>query len=244
MKFIIRFDDVNPNQDWIKFEKIKNELESNDIKSILGVIPECHDESLNIGQVKKNYINYLIYCKDYGDSIAQHGTHHIYTKNNSGLLKINNFSEFAGHDLDYQINLLEKGKKILLSQNLWQPIFMAPGHSFDKNTLSALMKLDFKYVTDGYGIFPYKYSKLIMVPSLFSKPIGFGNGIFTICLHVNSMTDMEVNKIINFIRNNKDKFIDFKDAQNYLKNDFFNKCIINFTIMYVIRFIRLIRGIF
>lgn len=92
---------------------------------------------------------------------------------------------------------------------------MAPSHSFDRNTLKALKKLGFTAITDGYGLYPYNIEGVILVPQLLSKPLKFlPFGIQTICLHTNSISDDALNYIINFIENNHDKFIDFKEAIN------------------------------
>lgn len=242
MKFIIRFDDVNEHMDWSRFEKIKKQLELYKIKAVLGVVPECRDSTLNVGQHKSNYINYLLECKKYGDTIAQHGTYHLYTTKDSGILKINKISEFAGHTFDYQFKLIAEGKRLLMENNLWQDTFMAPGHSFDIYTLKALEELEFKYITDGYGLYPYKFNGLTLVPSLFSKPIGFGFGVYTICLHVNSMSDFEVAKILKFINLNHEKFIDFKDVSSYSKDGFLIKFFLNQSINLIIRCLRYIRS--
>ena len=128
-KYLIRFDDINPRMDWDKFFLIKKCLEKNNIKSILGVIPNCKDENLFVTQPNINYYDYLRKCKLYGDSIAQHGYTHIYDSKLKGFFGNFPNSEFAGHSFKKQFRKLLNGKKILEKELIWDPIFMAPGHS-------------------------------------------------------------------------------------------------------------------
>ena len=91
------------------------------------------------------------------------------------------------------------GKAILQKQNCWQPYFMAPSHSFDTNTLKALVNLDFVSISDGYGFFPYMDNGILHVPQLSSKPYKFIPGISTICIHVNNMSDREIQTLVDFV---------------------------------------------
>lgn len=90
---------------------------------------------------------------------------------------------------------------------------MAPSHSFDTNTLKALKTLGFEAITDGYGLYPYNIEGITLVPQLLGKPLKLvAFGVQTICLHINSMNNNDLNYIIDFIDNNHHKFIDFKES--------------------------------
>lgn len=210
--YLLRFDDITPQMAWSSFNPLKDSLEKLSISSILGVVPDCKDENLNVEEYNNDFFNMVRSYKSYGDTIAQHGTNHLYAKNNSGLLNINNFSEFAGLSYDEQFNKLKQGKEILQAESIWEPFFMAPAHSFDTNTLKALYSLDFKAITDGYGFYPYCKEKMILVPQLFSKPMDFGFGINTICLHINTMTQQQIDDVLSFVKSNQKYFINFNQA--------------------------------
>ena len=160
---------------------------------------------------KDKFFEKIYSYKTFGDSIAQHGTFHQYTSKSSGILKINKQSEFAGHSYEYQYNLIKFGKEILLKNNCWQPIFMAPSHSFDDNTLIALRKLEFKSLTDGYGLYPFTRKGIVFVPQLTHKPFNLGFGLATICLHANSLNKKEIKNFINFIYKNRRRIINYED---------------------------------
>lgn len=210
--YLLRFDDITEQMAWSKFLPFKEEIEKIKVSSVLGVVPNCKDEHLNIENAKEDFFDTIRYYKDYGDTITQHGTTHVYAQSDAGLLNINPFSEFAGLSYEEQYEKLKIGKEILVKEQVWQPYFMAPAHSFDTNTLKALSNLEFKAITDGYGFYPYKKEDIVFVPQLFSKPINFGFGISTICLHINNMTDKEIENVLAFVKSNRQYFINFEEA--------------------------------
>ena len=212
MKYIIRFDDITSTMSWNKFLYIKEILQNFGIKSVLGVVPENNDPKLLVDPPREDFFDFVRTWLDFGDTIAQHGQSHVYCSRDSGLLGINRKSEFAGLPYRDQLEKLSLGKATLLQQNVWEPFFMAPAHSFDSNTLRALKTLKFKAITDGYGFFPYEVASIIFVPQMSSFPIRVGPGISTICLHVNTMKDRDVARLADFIMNKKTKFLDFKDV--------------------------------
>lgn len=211
-KFILRFDDISPEMAWSRFDPLKKMIESLGVKSVLGVIPDCKDHNLIIEPRLDNFYERVRMWQDYGDSIAQHGTHHFYDSSGLNFLGLYSKSEFVGHSFEKQFNKLKQGKQILVNEGVWQPWFMAPSHSFDEFTIQALKELGFSALTDGYGFYPYKSNSLLLVPQLTSFPINVGFGICTICLHINTMKPSDVLKIKEFILKNKEKFIDFKDV--------------------------------
>lgn len=210
-KIIIRFDDICPTMNWDIFLYIKENLIKHGIKSLLGVIPNNKDKNFTNYKNQDNFFEKIYNYKEYGDTIAQHGTHHIYTSSSSGILKINNRSEFAGHDYKYQYELLKKGKNILEKYNCWQPVFMAPSHSFDKNTIISLKQLGFTSITDGYGFFPYKNNGITFVPQLTTRPFNLGFGIATICIHTESLKEKKIKNLLEFILLNRSRIISFED---------------------------------
>jgi predicted deacetylase len=211
-RFVIRFDDITPTMNWDNFNKLKDILLSLNINSIIGVVPYNLDKKLNINPPVKNFWDTIRLLKNRGWTVAQHGYTHQYTTSNSGLLKINNRSEFSGLSYEQQYNKLKKGKNILVEENIWQPVFMAPAHSFDCNTLKALSHLGFQNITDGYGLYPYPIDKLVALPNLFASPKHIGFGVYTICLHTNNMKKQQIDSIIDFIKKNRRKIISFDEA--------------------------------
>jgi len=212
MKYILRFDDITPGMSWSKFKSIESVLIDKNIKPVMGVVPSNLDNKLCVENENNQFWDVVRTWRSRGYSIAQHGFNHIYHTNDSGILKVNNNSEFSGLPFENQFKKLKDGKAILVEQGVWQPIFMAPSHSFDANTIRALRELDFEFITDGYGVYPYEIDGLTLMPQLFSSGKNFGFGVYTICIHLNNMTDKQVYELSEFIKNNCNKFILFDDA--------------------------------
>lgn len=211
-KLLIRFDDVVDDMEWNNFLRIKRKLEEYDIKAILAVVPDSRDDSLSVSTPRSDFRELLSTWSLRGDIIAQHGTHHLYTTKDSGILGINNYSEFAGHDYNYQYSLLLKGKIILQSMNLWSGLFVAPAHSFDETTLRALHDLGFTCVSDGFSLRQFSYRGIRFLPQLTSRPLPFVKGLQTICVHVNTMSRSQVEELLRFIDDNHRSFITPQEA--------------------------------
>lgn len=241
----MRFDDINPRMNWDNFFLLKQVLEQYQIKSILGVVPDCKDKFLFTSQPIKDFFGYLRKCKAYGDTISQHGYTHLYDSKSKGLFGNTNKSEFAGNSLLNQIEKLSKGKKILQKESIWQPIFMAPNHSFDMDTLKALKKLNFTTVLDGFSLFPFKLKELVFIPQISSKPLPlFYPGISQLCIHINTIEEEDLKKLIIFVKNNHKKFITLKDIQiSYSLLKFFDRLITS-LIVKSFRFKRNLKVIF
>lgn len=215
MKFVLRFDDIAPSMAWSKFacfDKLSNAL---DLPFLVGVVPDCLDSKLAVEPERANFWDVVREWNYRGWTIAQHGYTHQYVTQDPGLLVVNNKSkqsEFAGLSYEKQFTKLKAGKDILIAQGVWQPVFMAPSHSFDENTLQALTNLEFRYLTDGYGVYPYRMNDLTAVPQLFASPLHFGFGVYTICLHVNNMSDFQIFQMVEHVKKNRQNFISFNEA--------------------------------
>ena len=220
-KIAIRFDDVCESMDIEKFNKIINIIEKYNIKPLIGIIPENLDKKLIINHNSQKEFSSLIFeMKSKGFLFAQHGLNHVYVNENSGILGINKKSEFAGLSYEEQYEKIKKGKTILENKGVYSNIFMAPSHSFDKNTLKALKDNDFMYVTDGYTSFNYMFYNLIFIPCMHSCTAEKATGVITLCIHSNTLSDKGIIEFSNFLENNKNSLVDYNEL---LKLDYRKK---------------------
>ena len=211
-KFILRFDDITPGMAWSRFDRFDALSRDLDLPLLVGVVPHCLDETLVVEPVRDAFWATIRGWASRGWTIAQHGFTHQYVTQDPGILRLGSKSELAGLSYEKQFAKLHSGKQIMIEQGVWQPVFMAPSHSFDDMTLRALADLDFKYLTDGCGVYPYKLGDLTAVPQLFASPVHFGFGVYSICLHVNTLNDAQIDKIIAFVQKNRARFISFDEA--------------------------------
>ncbi len=211
MKVAFRIDDVTPHMDWEKFSVLAGIFKHYGVKPLMGVIPENRDPELLKLPYREDGWARIKALSELGWMTAQHGLTHVYTTNEPGLLGINRYSEFAGIDYETQLKMLAEGQKILRGQGLFTDIFMAPAHSFDKNTLKALRALGFRYITDGYSLFPYKRGGLKFIPCQASSPRKMPFGLMTVCLHPNTMREDALSALENWLEQNISCVCDYSE---------------------------------
>ena len=201
-KLIIRVDDVHPSMNIDNFYYFINLMERENYVALLGVIPDCKDESLLVDKYRYDFFDKIKKLVSFGWSVCQHGYNHVYSELNVKTnLRGYDSSEFAGLDVLSQQKKLTNGLKILNAYGIHTKIFMAPGHTFDNNTLKALKLSGFNTITDGFGIFPYKKHGIVHVPQLISKAHGFAFGIYTTCIHLDNMSFNEIKLLVDSFKN-------------------------------------------
>ena len=235
MEYIFRLDDITPKANWKNIEKIEKIFDKYWIKPIIWIVPNNKDPYLNRFKENNDFWEEIQKLNKKWWIIAQHWYEHIDITSKSWILWINNRSEFVGISYKEQLDKLKKWKKNLENKLLikikW---FMAPDHSFDKNTLKALKKLDFEYITDWLALFPFTSFWLNCLPqqlwSLRKNIYWFKKWIWTICLHLDELDDIEVfsKKIEKFLSENKNNILSWNQIEklNYKNN--YKKNIINF----------------
>ncbi len=247
LKTAIRLDDITMNMDWERFLTVKAILDEAGLKPLIGVVPLPADDNLDrmsvgtdgsvrtyiprekwsetvvsaIPEDEEAWANCLRTYKEEGWVIALHGYDHVYTTDKGGLFPLNRFSEFAGVPYFDQLNKIKAGLKKLADMGVGTDIFMAPGHTYDRNTLKALCAAGVKNVTDGFGARPYRRivknagraEALTFYPISRRKKecISDKYGFTTHVLHCNTMTDEDMEELKKFIADNRAHFIDYCD---------------------------------
>ena len=200
MRVAVRLDDIAPVMNRENFDRMLGILSSRRAMPLLGVIPDVKDEKiLNLEGVTKqseeDFASSLRELVTDGAVIAMHGLTHVYSNRNGGIFPLNKQSEFAGLGVEEQETMLKDGRERMEKLGFPTDIFMAPSHSYDENTITALKNTGFKKVTDGFGYAPYRYKELTWYPISFSKKQLLKNknktGSVTLVYHVNTMKDSD-----------------------------------------------------
>lgn len=196
MRIAVRLDDITPAMDWNKFETFAELLNEYDIKPLIGVVPDNRDENLNRDTKRADFWEYVKRLQENGWVIAQHGYQHVYTQHKGGSFPLNDFSEFAGVPYEEQLVMLERGKEILAGHGIVTDLFMAPAHSYDRNTLQALRQAGFRGLTDGFGSGPYLWCGLTFYPISFrlESSLKKEKGITTMVVHTNTLSDRDMER--------------------------------------------------
>ena len=213
MKIAVRLDDITPDMDWEKFRRLEKLLDENKIAPLIGIVPDNQDPNLMKNPAVSDFYQQIKTWENKGWSLAMHGCNHIYTTNKGGLFPLNHLSEFAGVALKEQKRMITEGKQKLSEMGIKTNIFMAPAHSFDKNTLTVLKEEGFCYITDGFGDYPYQRSGLTFLPIAFrkEKDIEKDHGYTTIVFHTNTMDEGEFRAFEKMLKKHKQDFISYKE---------------------------------
>lgn len=206
---MIRLDDITPDMDMDRFQRVKDIFDKYEICPLIGVVPDNQDKTLHKEEKREDFWRMIKELQNNGWKVAQHGTYHIYETEDSGLLGINPFSEFAGLPYEMQLKKLQAGQQILEDNGIVTDIFMAPGHTYDNHTIRALTECGFKVVMDGLYKKPYYEKELLFIPCRlkgFKRP----NGVDTICLHTNLMDGQDIMELDNFCKTYRDIIVNFE----------------------------------
>lgn len=206
MNIAIRMDDITPDMDWKKFYRFKDLLDKYGIKPLIGVVPDNRDKKIALDDKREDFFAYVRDLQSSGWIVAMHGYNHLYTTEDPGLFPIGHKSEFAGHSLVRQNEMIRKGRDILENNGINTDIFMAPSHSFDKNTLLALKSNGFHIITDGFGTGPYKSKGFVFYPISVQRSRtvrDMRNGLVTFVYHANTMEDMDFIKLEELLKTGK-----------------------------------------
>jgi len=219
-KYLIRLDDACPTMDIEKWNLIEQCLDKHNLKPLVAVIPDCKDESLHFNEPVKDFWQIVKRWKSKGWTIGMHGYQHVYVElkdKKKSLVPIHNRTEFAGLPYEVQKEKIEKAWKIFLSQGIKPDVWVAPAHTFDLNTLKALEKVtEIRIVSDCFAFYPFKYNHFFFVPQQLWKFIRFPFGVWTICLHPNTMSKDDFNKLELWLQSSREHFVNFFQVE--LKN--------------------------
>lgn len=219
MKISIRMDDITPDMDWAKFLRFRELCDQYQIKPLIGVVPDNQDASLHIdGPAEtpiKDFWGYVRQLESDGWCIAQHGVTHSYQTKAMGCFPLNRLSEFAGTGYEKQYRALQRGKKILSDHGIRTDLFMAPAHSFDRNTVRALKKLGFRRMTDGFGDFPYIRWGMTFYPISYRQSSVLKNqeksGYTTFVVHTNMMNDKDFARYEQLFADCRDRLVSYSE---------------------------------
>lgn len=199
MKIAVRMDDISPEMDWAKWERADRILKEHHITPLLGVVPDNRDANLIKNKKpdsKEFFWDFLQKCRKEGYVLALHGCNHVYDTKKGGMFPLNSFSEFAGHPYEKQYERIAYGKETLEQHDIHTGIFMAPAHSYDRNTLKALRELGIDKMTDGFGRKPYVYQGITFYPIAHHLEKQWNQeGYTTLVLHTNTMEEKDFQRL-------------------------------------------------
>lgn len=240
VQYLIRLDDLCPTSNLEKWRRFFDLFDYYSISPIVAVIPNNRDPKLlKCGGFNHNYWQYVRDLQERKYVIAMHGFDHCYVSTDSGIMKQNRRSEFAGLSLHIQEHKIMAAVEIFESENIRSNIFIAPAHSFDHNTLKALKKYsNIRIISDGLLASPYKRLGFKWIPVQLSAVEPKLHGTWTFNYHPETCSKNDFEKLEAFIHRNHQYFVSLSEL-NFKMYSFWDA----FHEMYLI-YSRLLRGCF
>lgn len=215
-RYIVRLDDACPTmraQIWHPLEQAFDDLQ---IKPIVGVIPENRDPKLMCSATDPDFWGRVRGWQRKGWSVALHGLHHTYhpiPAHARPILRLHNESEFVGLPLEEQKRKISQGYATMTAEGVLPRIFMAPSHTFDANTLTALREAtDIRLIADGHSLRAFDRQGFTWIPQQLWRFISMPVGLWCICLHPNTMSHAALEAFLADIRRHASRFVDTEAA--------------------------------
>lgn len=214
VKYLIRLDDACPYLDKAKWQRMEVILDKYGVKPLIGIIPSNADPQTMIESEDPQFWNKAHHWVHKGWSIALHGYDHVCVTNQGGINPVHQRSEFAGLDYEAQAKKISDGYQELKRHRIETDFFFAPSHTYDKNTLRAIIdNTPIRKISDTIATKPYKMKNGVIV-----VPCQMGRcremiipGYWTACYHPNMMDDRQFEMLDAFLKKHNKDCISFKD---------------------------------
>lgn len=209
-QYLLRVDDLCPTMHEGGWQRLCELIDAFAIRPILAVVPDNRDPELAVSPPNSAFWQQMRERQAAGATIAFHGYKHLCTQWGSSLVPVHRTSEFAGATLEEQHDWIVASLDILRSHGLNPRLWVAPRHGFDGNTLDALRRAGIEYLSDGLGRVPVRRGGVLWIPQQLWQPEVKSKGIWTICIHPNTMTDRNAAELREFLRGHAEQFTSFE----------------------------------
>jgi predicted deacetylase len=205
-QYLLRIDDLCPRVARDRWQALRALIQDFNLKPILAVVPENRDPGLDASPPDPEFWRDLSVLQNSGAAIGLHGYRHLCASRGRSLLGLESLSEFAGVAPGLQREWIAAGLRILRGHGLNPRIFVAPRHGFDASTLIALRAQGVPLLSDGFARAPFLRSGITWIPHQLWAPIDKAQGLWTICVHPNTASDAELDRLRAFLRDRAGQF--------------------------------------
>lgn len=216
--YLLRFDDICPTMNHARWKRVESLMRRFSIRPILAIVPDNQDPKLAVAPADPEFWTHMRRLQEEGWTIGLHGLRHDCRVYGKSLLPLHRYTEFAGLTEEEQTQMLREGALILQGHGLNPEVWVAPRHGFDRNTLSALKRVGIKIVSDGYSRFPFVDDGLLWIPQQLWGGRRMQNGVWTICVHANTIAEQSLHDLETFIEHHAAEFVGVKEIDRLWGN--------------------------
>ncbi len=211
-QYLLRIDDLSPTVSTERWSAIRELTRQFGLRPLLATIPDNQDEELDSSEPDDRFWVEMHEMEMEGATIALHGYQHQCSNRARSLLPLHRMSEFAGYPLDEQRRRIRAGLDLLRRKGLSPRLFVAPKHSFDRTTLRALREEGLPFLSDGFARIPFTRDGVTWIPQQLWGPAGRSKGLWTICIHPDSMNPRRLAELKRFLGRHSKQFTSFDDV--------------------------------
>lgn len=213
--FLMRLDDACEYMDVDRWAKMEELLDKYHIRPIVGIIPSCKDQQfLTSYSADPGFWEKAMTWQKKGWTIALHGYEHRYHNSSGGCNPYTKMSEFADLSYEDQAEKIRLGYQAMCMHGLIPTCFFAPSHTFDANTVQALMReTPIRVICDTIAGNCYKEGEMYYIPLVSSHARKLPLPFQMFCYHPNSMSDGAFLALDHFLSTNRARFTALSDMQ-------------------------------
>ena len=208
-RYLLRIDDLCPTVHARLWNRLRDLIQGFGIQPILAVVPDNRDPELQTSPPDSEFWAQMRDLQESGATIALHGFNHVCSATGRSLLPLHRHTEFAGLDYHEQTRRIAQGLEILRGHGLNPELWVAPRHGFDRFTLRALRNQGIHYLSDGFARIPHLRGGLVWIPMQLWAPVAREKGLWTICLHPNTMDTAAIEQLRGFLLRHVHQFTSF-----------------------------------
>jgi hypothetical protein len=200
-RYVLRFDDICPTMNWPMWTRVEETLIDQAVKPILAVIPNNQDPSLRVHPPRAGFWDCVRRWQSIGWTIGLHGYSHLYVGTDPGIVGKAPNTEFAGLPFEQQESKLRSAVDIFRSEGVNPDVWIAPSHSFDRNTVTIVSRLGIRVISDGFFLYPgLDENGVLWIPQQISslRPRPFG--VWSSCFHINRWTEEDFQSFESSVR--------------------------------------------
>ena len=217
-RIFIRLDDACPKYDKHKWERMEQLLDKYKIRPLVGVIPDCKDPDMEKYPYDDLFWSETIErWKKKRWTLALHGYEHVFNTHDAGINPVNQRSEFAGLSLEKQRQMIKNGVGILNSYSIHPKVFFAPAHTYDNNTLKALMmESEIRVISDTPANDVYHRDGFIFIPQQSGRVRKLPFKTITFCYHPNIMKNSDFIQLEEYMKAHKISSFELINTKRHL----------------------------
>lgn len=190
-RYLLRLDDACDTMDRRRWELLEAVLDWHQLRPIVAIVPQNEDPALMLEARDDSFWDRVRHWHSKGWTLGMHGhTHAMHATQQPQLVPFYTRSEFVGLGLEAQRAKLRAAWRRFLAEGVTPEVWVAPAHSFDVATLSALRaETSIAIVSDGIAFDAYFEHEFHWIPQQLWRLAPRRAGLWTICLHPNAMSE-------------------------------------------------------